>query len=569
MGKQLLFCILAILAQSFCKSQLIAESYYPKNYFGNPLNIELKLAGSFCELRSNHFHAGIDIQTDSKIGLPVMASADGYISRIKISATGYGKALYVTHPNGFTTVYGHLDHFPEPLNTYIRNEQYKYKSFEIEILPNFGQLSVKKGEIIAYSGNSGSSGGPHLHFEIRDTKSEHTLNPLLFRLTIKDNIAPLLSSIKFYNLDNGYYQSKYAPISIKKNNGIYSVKSAIVLPQGNVGIAINGYDNMEGSSGKLGFYQVQMFVNKLPIYNWKADEMSFDETRYINSFMDFNEKEANNKNYYHCFRLPGNLLNYKDIILNNGYIAIKNQDTLSLKIVVKDFNGNSSICEIPVLGKENEKSNTIFQYNPFVSTRLKRQGLEILFEKGNFYDKLNLNYSILMPKVNEGIYSAIHILDNTNVPCHLSSNISISPLSIPDNLKEKALIVVKDKKGNEMPIISSWLDGKLNGRIKTIGTYYIRIDTTCPIIRFTNFNIHNLVFKNNIIQAHIKDNLSNIASINGFIDGKWILFEYDMKNNMIKAIIDKSFSIGKHRLELIIIDNSKNENRTSQFFLVS
>lgn len=535
---------------------------YPKDYFCNPLNIELKLAGTFCELRNNHFHTGIDIKTNEKSGLPVIAVADGYVSRIKISATGYGNAIYVTHPNGYTSVYAHLESLSEPLKSYLKNEQYRAKRFEIELLPNFNQFIVKKGQVIATSGNSGSSGGPHLHFEIRNTKTENAINPLLFGIKIKDKIAPNLLAMKLYALDNGYYsiKGKTFPLIFKENQ--YSFNSIIEVEEGNYGIALEGQDKMEDSKSNLGFYQIQFFNKISKIFQWKADEVSFDQIRYINAFMDFDEKESNKKNFYNCFRLPGNLLNSINTDAKNGYIYVKENDTVKISAIITDFNGNKTNFNATLVGTKGKPKVSNFFYDYNKSTKFIRNGIEIHFEKGNFYDKLNLNYLVTNLLPNKGIYSLVHTLSNYNIPCQKSNAIFIEPIGISEKLKSKALIVVKNVLGIEQPIISNWEDGMITGKIKTIGSYYIKIDTTAPTIKFVNYSIKTKSFSGNSITAIIKDDLSDVFSINGFIDGKWVLFQYDKKNNQIQYLMDEKCSEGMHKLELIIVDNKLNENRT-------
>jgi len=175
----------------------LAQSNIPKDYFGKPLDIPLILSGSFGELRSNHFHSGLDIKTQQRTGLPVYAPADGYVSRIKVGHYGYGKALYIKHPNGYSTVYAHLERYAGKIQDYVKKQQYRKESYEIELFPKADLLPVYKGDLIGYSGNTGSSGGPHLHFEIRDASSR-PMNPMLFGLDVPDTRRPLLNSVMVY-----------------------------------------------------------------------------------------------------------------------------------------------------------------------------------------------------------------------------------------------------------------------------------------------------------------------------------------------------------------------------------
>ncbi|MGL5889408.1 MAG: M23 family metallopeptidase, partial [Bacteroidia bacterium] len=248
------------------------QTNYPKNYFQTPIDAPLLLAGNFGELRPNHFHAGIDITTQGKEGIAIFAAAEGYVSRIRISPFGYGKALYITHPNGYTTVYGHLRNFNKDIGMYAERNQYEAELFEIDITVPPGALPVKKGEIIARSGNTGGSGGPHLHFEIRDTKTEDALNPLLFGLPVADKVAPTIVRVAIIPLDanarvNGKNQKKY--IALKSLKGIFvPATAADTLPRisGRIGFAVDAYDKESTPHGKNGVYGIRLSINGSDVY---------------------------------------------------------------------------------------------------------------------------------------------------------------------------------------------------------------------------------------------------------------------------------------------------------------
>ncbi|MCD4698124.1 MAG: M23 family metallopeptidase, partial [Bacteroidales bacterium] len=265
---------------------LFSQNNYPPDVFISPLDIPIKLSGTFGELRSNHFHSGIDIKTGEKTGLNIYTIADGFISRIKIQSGGYGKALYVTHPNGYVSVYGHLNKYNDNINEFVIKEQYRRQSFEIDLYLKEGQISVSQGEIIAYSGNSGRSGGPHLHFEIRDEKSQKPINPLLFGYEVTDRVKPLINLLKVYpmsNIDqiNGKNTSAiYYPIA---NKGNYKLKySDTIKITGSAYFGLNCFDPFNRGLNKNGVYSIKMFVDSSLVYAHKLETFSFDETRYIN-----------------------------------------------------------------------------------------------------------------------------------------------------------------------------------------------------------------------------------------------------------------------------------------------
>ena len=269
----------------------LGQNHYPKDYFRSPLDIPLQLSGNFGELRPNHIHSGFDFKTQQKEGLNVFAAADGYVSRIKISQSGYGKAIYITHPNGYTTVYGHLKCAVGEIEKYIKKEQYKKQTYEIELLLNPEYLPIKKGEIIALSGNTGGSDGPHLHFEIRDTQSEKIINPMFFGFdaVLTDTKAPSVSSLLVYPMDeNAIVNESKRPISVslsQQEDGSYLAEN--VLATGKIGFGITTIDFDNVSWNANGIYKVQTFLNGKEYFGYQFDTFAFDETRYVNALIDY------------------------------------------------------------------------------------------------------------------------------------------------------------------------------------------------------------------------------------------------------------------------------------------
>ena len=249
MKKVLLVIILLHVSISFSQSSNSIESSFPVNYFESPMDIPLILSGTFAELRTNHFHSGIDLKTNQREGINVLASAEGYISRIKVSHWGFGKAIYITHPNGFTTVYGHLQKFSNRIENYIKKEQYKNESFEVEVFPSSKELPVSKKELIAYSGRTGGFMAPHLHFEIRDTKTEETINPLYFGFNFSDTTKPKINTLVAYSLDEtSHINAINSPVQLtltKAANGDLIANSITAF--GNIGFGINAYDQLNAA----------------------------------------------------------------------------------------------------------------------------------------------------------------------------------------------------------------------------------------------------------------------------------------------------------------------------------
>src|SRR5690606_11179645 len=335
----------------------IAQLKYPTDAFRPPLDIPIVLAGTFGELRSNHFHSGIDIKTQQREGLPIYAIGDGSISRIKIQHYGFGKALYITHTNGFISVYAHLQKFAPEIEEYVKKQQVDRESYEIQLYPDASTFSLKKGDIIAYSGNTGGSSGPHLHFEIRNS-SDVPVNPLLFGLDaeVKDSQPPLIQSLFAYSInDNSQVNQCSDIIQInykQQNDGTFLADK--VYASGLIGFGVNSYDRNDLAYNKNGVYKVEMFVNGKQHFSYDFEKFSFGESRYINSLIDYKYYQQKNERIQQCFITPGNKLSVYEGVIDNGIIKIEEGLHYNLEIRIKDFHENETIIKIPVEGKTQE-----------------------------------------------------------------------------------------------------------------------------------------------------------------------------------------------------------------------
>ena len=281
------FCIFTLLYSI----AFFAQNPYPNDYFRSPMDIPVYPSGTFGELRNNHFHAGLDFRTEQRTGLPIYAVGAGYVSRIRVSSYGYGTALYIDHPNGYTTLYGHLLRCSPKIEAYVKAKQYELKSFDIEVFPKPGELIVEKGELVALSGNSGGSAGPHLHFEYRDTKTEMIINPLFFGLDkeMKDTKLPNIHGLMIYALnDEATVNESKKPILLDlklQKDGTYVAEK--IFAKGKIGFGISATDSSTGSSGHNGIFKVQSFINGSPVFGYEFDSFAFNESRYINNFIDY------------------------------------------------------------------------------------------------------------------------------------------------------------------------------------------------------------------------------------------------------------------------------------------
>jgi len=561
----------------FTHLQLLAQKAndYPQDYFRSPLDIPLFLSGNFGELRSNHFHAGLDIKTQGVQGKKIYAVAEGYVSRIKVSPYGYGKAIYVTHPNGYTSVYGHLKKYSDKIEKRVKEEQYERERFDIQIFPAPFSIPVEKGEIIAYSGNSGGSGGPHLHFEIRKTASEHPYNPLFFGFDIQDNVKPQIYKIAIYPIGEESYlngSNKMKVYNARGANGKYYLESKYsIFAKGKFGIGIMAVDRMNGTGNKYGLHNMQLYFDDQMIFEQQIDEFAFHEGRYINSHIDYALYARRKNRFQKSFIDPGNKLRIYKNVKENGIIEITDSSKHSLKYLLSDLYGNESSIEFTIEGKDTQpqkrpsslRSGEVIYMAYDRSHSFIKDEVLVRIPKGLLYDDLYFEYR--KEKATEKTISPIYWLHNPYTPLHSHMNVSIKMNRIEAELKKYALIVSTTDGKSWYAEGGKWQGDNLGVRTRSFGGYAVAIDSIPPSIRPINiFNGANMSGKWSI-QYKIKDNLAGISSYRAEVDGKWILMEYDAKNDLLTHYFDGSIEKGEHEIVLKVKDSRGNlkEHRAS------
>ena len=559
---------------------------YPDTYFNSPLKIPLLLAGSFAEMRANHFHAGLDIKTQGRAGYRVYAAADGWVSRIVVSPGGYGNALYISHPNGYMTVYAHLDRFNNTLSEYIKTLQYSQESFAVQSFPDRGQFPVLQGEVIAMSGNSGSSAGPHLHFEIRDERTGWPVNPILWGLNIKDTIPPRIYRFKVYPIGDGSLvrlrdsrtggwrvvsagESAFIDLT-RKDGRIVMSRVNRIEASGKIGFGIQTHDYHNGSNSRLGIYRINLKNGPYTLFQSVMDRFSFDQTRYINAHIDYNEHRTSGRWVQLSHLLPGNQLPLYETN-GNGLLDLEIDKVYDLTYRVEDAARNLSQFDFSVYGVESgivETPRTVpadLAFGPDRAFTFGREDVFLTAPTGAFYSAAEFSYMRLMNRP-IGVYSDVHQLHETSVPVHKWMTLTLNASELPIELRSKALIVGVNSDGKLSSAGGEFKDGAVTTRIREFGNYAVAVDNEPPSIRGLNISQGKNMSASGEIRVRIRDDLSGIQSYRGLIDGKWVLFQYDAKYSLLRHKFDGRVSRGSHSLDIYVTDNKNNESHLSLSF---
>ena len=553
---------------------------YPDDYFDSPLGIPLYLSGSFAEMRSNHFHGGLDIKTQGHAGFPVYAAADGWISRIAVSAGGYGNALYLSHPNGYMTVYGHLDRFAEPVASHIRDLQHEQESFEVQSFPNRDQFRVRKGEQIAWSGNTGGSAGPHLHFEIRDERTAAPVNPLLWGFDISDTTPPRIYRFKVYALGatseirlrdrvSGGWRTigpgEDAFIELIRQNGkIVMQRVDRIEATGDIAFGVQTHDFHDGSNNLLGQYRIDLEADGETLFHSELETFTFDQTRFINAHVDYAERRKSGRWVQRSWVLPGNELPmYRT--RNSGILTVEQDRVHTLSYRVEDAYGNEAGFTFDVHGIAPRLEQPappptayLMHYNqPFT---LRGTDYTMRAPAGSVYEDIVVDYDVTEPPSTSSrpVFSRAVRLHHPDVPIQRPYSLEIRASGLPDSLKDKATLGMINGNGS-----FSWAGGEWNGRsvassLRTFGKFVVTVDTSPPSIRPLNISTGKNMAGTGEIRVRIRDDFSGIRSYRGEIDGKWVLFEYDAKYALLRHRFERSLARGRHELRLEVVDNKGN-----------
>ncbi len=574
--KQITILLLLSLVSWAAKAPVIAAHLkpgvkaeeYPKDYFRDPLGIPIQLAANFGELRPNHFHMGLDIRTNQRENLPVYAAAEGYVSKIKIERSGFGHAIYINHPNGYTTLYAHLNEFYPQLNNYVIDKQYADQQWEQQIDFEPDQFPVTKGQFIAYSGNTGGSAGPHLHFEIRDTKTGNNLNPLLFNLGLSDVIKPSIFKLYYYDRRYSTYQTSPQPVPITGSAGRYSAQSNVVVvhsPYVSFGIAAG--DKITAASNYYGIYEADFSVDDSLQSSFRLNDFSYDDTRYVNGSIDYKAKMSGGSYIQHLSRLPGNL---SSIYSNAKDGTVLLTDTLihTAEILVKDVAGNSSALNFKFRWQPSKTKDLLFTANsipmiPGKENEIKTTDFEALFSDKAFYDTVPFIYSS-QPSIDSRIVSAIHHLHNYTIPVHDSFTVRIKPsVALAENDRDK--VIMQLVSNHKVDVVKgTWTGDFMEAKFRDLGIVRLMIDNIPPRISTAGWTTGGTVRNRKSISLTAADNAGEIKSFKAFLDGNWLMFS--RKGDSFIHTFDSRTTPGKHELKVTVEDQAGNIAERSYSF---
>ncbi len=562
-----LLLLVFILFPSFSYCQFFSrENNYPQGYFQWPVDAKVALAANFGELRPNHYHMGLDCKTDQKQNVPILAAADGYIAKVKIEPYGFGRAIYINHPNGLTTLYAHLNRFYPELEKYITEQQYKLQQWKVFIDIPANLLPVKKGDFIANSGNTGGSQGPHLHFEIRDTRSDKVLNPLLFGFPIKDNIPPDMIRLAVYDRRYSTYEQVPKIYPLKKVNGVYKpVGGNITVKTDKVSFAITAYDRYTGSTNQNGIYRAELYYNGWAISGFELDSISYDETRYLNAHIDYKTRANGGPYLQHLSRLPGyeNGI-YKSAPGEDGVIRLPDTSSVDIKIIATDADFNQSEISFtlkrePVLSERvNTAEGQLFrpgQVNVFENEKLQFY----LPEKG-IYDSFHFTFRETAVKQGSPVYQ----LHNNMVPVQQYFTVRIKDnFSITDTGR----IMMKKFWNSKQDFKKASLENnRYKAAFRDFGNYQLILDTMPPVVvPLSGFRDGINASRLKRIAFAVTDNTEELASFTALLDGKWLRFSND-KGKVFIYDFDEYCSAGEHELKIIVKDLAGNQTEKNYRF---
>ncbi len=554
MRKLLILSVCSLLFSSFSFGQ-----NPQKHDYHSPIGIPQVLSSNFGELRPNHFHMGLDFKTNGKIGYKLYAVEKGFVSRIKVSPYGYGKVVYIDHPHGITSVYAHCSEFKGQIDSIVRVTQQKEQNFAVEIFPKKDEIKVSRGQVIAISGNTGGSTAPHLHFELRDTKTEHALNPLVYGFELADSKKPEIRGMKVYSLTkDGYrYPNKSVKRTVSANGSRFVIsESKITIPanyltaSGGLGFAFDVIDRLDGAGNQCGLYGSILLVNGDTLYGQQSDRIPFESTRYVNCHKDYEEYAGNRRKYHKCFRTTENDL---PIYINETLGILKAQpgSTYDINYIAFDANGNRSELHFDLvissgeMAKDERFADDLSYLHPSQPLRVESNNTTVEFGTATTYEPLKIEQAKIGWSVGK-----------RDIPVHKAYEIRIHA---PGHKKDdKDYIQIITAKGKSRALNVTYDGDDIVCQSKYFGNYTLKRDTIKPTIAPVNFSKSTTVYSRKKMQWRISDRGTGLADYDLFIDGQWKLLEYEYKNGMVTYTREPGLQ-GEKEVLIRVVDDCGNK----------
>ncbi len=519
------------------------------------------LAANFGELRSNHYHMGLDNRTEQKENLRVVAAAAGYIAKVKIEPAGFGRAIYINHPNGLTTLYAHLNNFIPELEKYVKEQQYKLESWQVflDIPPDL--FPVKQGQFIAFSGNTGGSQGPHLHFEIRNTKTDKVLNPSLFGFPIPDFVPPTLIRLAVYDRCLSTYSQTPKLYGLKSiMNKYIPTTPTIIANTERISFGISAVDRYSGSYNPNGIYEAIIYMNGKPISGFQLDNISYDETRYMNAHIDHKLKVGGGPYIQHLSRLPGYPEGvYKDFE-SDGIINLEDDSIHQIKVEVKDAYGNISVLQFAIRrgqineNKYNRSELVEKKFNPAFVNVFEKEDIQLVLGEKDLYDSINFTYSKKTSATPQAI-SPLHTVHTPLVPVHGYYTIR---LKADKNVNNNDKILLQRTWGSKMDVVKPENEGEwFAGKFREFGNFQLLVDDIPPVIIPIGIRENSNLSRSSQIIFTVADNMKKIKNFRAELDGKWLRFTNDKGRSFIYKF-DEMCPPGNHELKVRVEDVAGN-----------
>ena len=540
-------------------AQVFPPKDYPENPFAYPLNIPVKLNANFGELRNNHFHMGLDLFTLRKENLPVYAPADGWIAKVKIDPKGFGNATYINHYSGLTTLYCHMNTFPPQVLNAIKEGQYKKEKWKGDVEFDKDRFPVKKGDFIGYSGNTGASAGPHVHYEIRRTADDACINPMLIH-KLYDVTPPDLQRIAIYDRNKSTYEQQPKIMPVIHGAGGHTIKGGHINVSSNkVGIAIGATDRITGVPNPNGIYQAVLYLDDEPVSGFQLDGIDYLQTRYLNAHIDYRIKKSGGAYWQHVTPLPGDQLPFNFRGTESGCIELKDKELHKVRLEVKDANGNAINMRFTIQWTGEQGTSLLTVKNsrymfPGMINIFETEALQVVSSEKSYYDAFLMKYSVKsgLP----AIASDIHTVHTPMIPVHdslwyrIKANRSIS-------FADRERVVMVKSAGGKIDIAKAEFTGEwYEAKFREFGDFWLEVDNVPPQITITGLYNGAGVSGGAVVVCTVNEDKKEIRSFRAELDGKWLMFEG--LGPVYRYKVDEYCPPGEHELLIQVEDEAGN-----------